>query len=418
MRFEAGPFRLRRLSKRRSVVLPAEIPSWWRRSQSANRRSSTSSADPANELAPVQFWLPSEHGGVLIDLSGSVHACAAAPPALMFVDRCLVVCCIAGTLHMGDVVLPCCVTALSKLLSRPDVGVRFGAWTNNALAVSQLTDLELSLRPFRRVCGSHQHDDKIQQLHSIGLDAIKPEHVFTSGGIARTALEQRHLRPLLLVDLSLEEEFDGLDRTNPNAVVVGLAPEHFHYNKLNEAFRVLLHDGGTLVALHEARNVAPAEVVMIGDDVRQDVHGAMELGMHGVLVQTGKYRSGDAGKIDSPPSYVALASLTRSSGSYSATMARQVDRVLVKKNSSLPAHNHFLLTHRGQMDGMKIAACPFSVEDLVQMTTYLFTSEDIASLAPRGDQGHRIGGWRSQHASFNKKPAPRPAPRNDPVKTA
>jgi hypothetical protein len=32
---------------------------------------------------------------------------------------------------------------------------------------------------------------------------------------------------------------------------------------------------------------------MIGDDVRQDIGGAMALGMHGVLVRTGKYRSGD-----------------------------------------------------------------------------------------------------------------------------
>jgi ribonucleotide monophosphatase NagD (HAD superfamily) len=36
---------------------------------------------------------------------------------------------------------------------------------------------------------------------------------------------------------------------------------------------------------------------MIGDDVRQDVHGAMALGMRGVLVQTGKYRRGDEGRI-------------------------------------------------------------------------------------------------------------------------
>lgn len=36
---------------------------------------------------------------------------------------------------------------------------------------------------------------------------------------------------------------------------------------------------------------------MIGDDFRQDVHGAIELGMRGVLVRTGKYRSGDEAKI-------------------------------------------------------------------------------------------------------------------------
>ncbi|KAJ0392780.1 hypothetical protein ATCC90586_004680 [Pythium insidiosum] len=48
------------------------------------------------------------------------------------------------------------------------------------------------------------------------------------------------------------EEFDGVDRENPNAVVVGLAPGQFHYDRLNEAFRVLLN-GGKLIALHEAR---------------------------------------------------------------------------------------------------------------------------------------------------------------------
>jgi len=29
----------------------------------------------------------------------------------------------------------------------------------------------------------------------------------------------------------------GVDADDPNAVVVGLAPSQFHYNRLNEAFR-------------------------------------------------------------------------------------------------------------------------------------------------------------------------------------
>ncbi|RLN96834.1 hypothetical protein BBJ28_00017628 [Nothophytophthora sp. Chile5] len=182
---------------------------------------------------------------------------------------------------------------------------------------------------------------QISQLHRIGLVDINAQHVVTSGGIARSLLQERNLRPLLLIDPSLQEEFDEVDCTDPNAVVIGLAPEHFHYNKLNEAFRVLLA-GGSLIALHEARyfavrdglnlgpgafvkalefsagvqatiigylprlrfgcnwvgrNVTPEEAVMIGDDVSQDVHGAMALGMHGVLVQTGKYRKGDEDQI-------------------------------------------------------------------------------------------------------------------------
>lgn len=40
--------------------------------------------------------------------------------------------------------------------------------------------------------------------------------------------------PLLFIITSLCE---GVDTSEPNAVVVGLAPDHFNYQKLNEAFR-------------------------------------------------------------------------------------------------------------------------------------------------------------------------------------
>ncbi|RLN61511.1 hypothetical protein BBJ29_007300 [Phytophthora kernoviae] len=99
---------------------------------------------------------------------------------------------------------------------------------------------------------------QIKQLHAV----IKPEHV-TAGGIPRSLLQQRNLRPLLLVDPSLQEEFDGLDCANPNAVVVGLAPDQFHYSKLNEAFRALL-DGGSLIALHEPRYFAAKDGLYLG----------------------------------------------------------------------------------------------------------------------------------------------------------
>jgi len=49
----------------------------------------------------------------------------------------------------------------------------------------------------------------------------------------------------------------------------------------------------------------PNECVMIGDDVRDDVGGAINAGMKGILVQTGKYRNGDETTIDLPPECVA-----------------------------------------------------------------------------------------------------------------
>jgi hypothetical protein len=73
---------------------------------------------------------------------------------------------------------------------------------------------------------------QIAQLHAIGLRDVCADHVVTSGGIARGMLEQRQLRPLLLVDDSLKEEFAGGGTENPNAGVVGLAPDAFHYAKV------------------------------------------------------------------------------------------------------------------------------------------------------------------------------------------
>lgn len=43
---------------------------------------------------------------------------------------------------------------------------------------------------------------------------------------------------------------------------------------------------------------SPSQAVMIGDDVNDDVRGAMATGMGGILVRTGKYRTGDE---SSPP---------------------------------------------------------------------------------------------------------------------
>lgn len=40
-------------------------------------------------------------------------------------------------------------------------------------------------------------------------------------------------------------------------------------------------------------NIPPTHAVMIGDDVRDDVGGAQQWGIRGVLVKTGKYREGD-----------------------------------------------------------------------------------------------------------------------------
>ena len=129
-------------------------------------------------------------------------------------------------------------------------------------------------------------------------------------------------------------------------VIVGDAGGAFSYQTLNEAFR-LIEAGAAFIALARNRTfkdtdgqlsldagpfvaalefasrrdallvgkpsalfyaaaladlgTSPRETVMIGDDVEADVAGAMQAGMAGILVRTGKYKTGDEARVDPAP---------------------------------------------------------------------------------------------------------------------
>ncbi|KAI0237154.1 Haloacid dehalogenase-like hydrolase domain-containing protein 2 [Lamellibrachia satsuma] len=186
-----------------------------------------------------------------------------------------------------------------------------------------------------------------QKLTSLGFEIDRSE-IFTSLSAARQLVETKQVRPFLLLEDSAKEDFKGITEEDPNAVVVGLAPSCFNYNYMNQAFRLLM-DGAPLIAIHKARyykkadslylgpgpfvqgleyatgataevvgkpektffheaiqnlDVSPHNAVMIGDDARDDVSGAINAGMLGILVQTGKYREGDETKFSPRPTAV------------------------------------------------------------------------------------------------------------------
>lgn len=202
-------------------------------------------------------------------------------------------------------------------------------------ALARLRDSGLTLR-FVTNTTRQSRAALLQELAGRGL-AIGEDELITPAVAAREVLLARGLRPLLLIHPGLQADFAGIDTTDPNAVVVGDAGEHFCYATLNRAFR-LLHRGAPLLALGRNRYFQdsdglsldagpfvaaleyaadvkakllgkpapalfaaalrvpacqPAEAIMIGDDVEADVNGAIAFGLRGILVKTGKYRPGD-----------------------------------------------------------------------------------------------------------------------------
>ncbi|CAI2354599.1 unnamed protein product [Caenorhabditis sp. 36 PRJEB53466] len=225
---------------------------------------------------------------------------------------------LSGTLHVEELAIAGAQTALEVL--RSHVAVKFV--TNTTKESQNLLHQRLQKCGFR----------------------IEKHEIFTSLCAARDLILKNRYRPFFMLDEKAMEDFEGIPTDDPNAVVIGLAPEKFNDSTMTEAFRLIKENNAALIAIHKGRYYqkkdglhlgpgayvagleyatgvqakivgkperlffqmaletlsTPADfssAVMIGDDVNDDVLGAVEAGMRGILVKTGKYRSGDEDKV-------------------------------------------------------------------------------------------------------------------------
>lgn len=229
---------------------------------------------------------------------------------------------LAGVLHIDDQPIPGALEALRRLRA-------------SGLPLCFLTNTTRS--PRRAV---------VAMLRGMGFELDAPE-VLTAVLATRTLIRQRGLQPYTLVHPDIVEDI-GPSAQAPDAVVLGDAGAHFTYERLNEAFRLLMQ-GKPLIAMARNRyfrekdglsldmgafvsaleyssgvqaeivgkpamaffhaalallGVGPQVVVLIGDDVEDDVGGAQRAGIAGVLVRTGKYRPGDESRTAQRPALV------------------------------------------------------------------------------------------------------------------
>ena len=227
-------------------------------------------------------------------------------------------------------------------------GVLAVSWEPVPGAARTVTWLRNQGVPFRLVTNTTTHTaaDLADVLTGAGIP-VQPWEVITAVVGTASYLRRHHTgaRCYLLTDGNALDDLEGIHLVEPDAedadvVVLGGACDEFSYSNVNRAFRMLMSgasliamhknlywrtsagwelDGGAYVrALEEAAGVTATvcgkpsapffeaalgmlgmgadRVCMVGDDIVNDVLGAQDLGLTGVLVRTGKFRPEDVEK--------------------------------------------------------------------------------------------------------------------------
>lgn len=228
---------------------------------------------------------------------------------------------LSGVLYVGGVAIPGAVEAVAMAKASP-LHVRFVTNTSRRNTKQVLNDLQ-----------------------SLGFD-VSDDELFTAPAATLAWLKQNKLRPYCLIHQNIRGEFSAIDKTNPNAVVIGDAASDFCYDKLNRAFQLcqqgapligigynrffkldgqLLLDAGPFIkaiefaastkatiigkpspvffrqiidSIQGEGDIRAHEVLMVGDDIFGDIEGAVNAGLQGCLVCTGKYQKGDEDKTE------------------------------------------------------------------------------------------------------------------------
>jgi HAD superfamily hydrolase (TIGR01458 family) len=219
---------------------------------------------------------------------------------------------LSGVVYVQDEAVPGAADALAKLRAG---GIPLRLVTNT------------TMRPRSSI---------LERLERLGIEADAAELLTPATLAARRCAEAGYESVSLVVLDELREDLEGLEEGDGpvDAVIVGDLGDSWDYEVLNRAFRWLM-DGADLIALQKNRywetseglsldagpfvsaleyatgreaqvvgkpsdaffelalselGVGADRAAMVGDDVEADVGGAIDAGLAGILVRTGKYR--------------------------------------------------------------------------------------------------------------------------------
>ena len=88
----------------------------------------------------------------------------------------------------------------------------------------------------------------VDKLNDLGF-VVCEEMIHNPTPICVDYLKRNGLQPYLMVHPDTLCEYEHLDTSNPNAVVLGDAPQQFNYEMLNKAFQILINSQSHLITL-------------------------------------------------------------------------------------------------------------------------------------------------------------------------
>ena len=135
---------------------------------------------------------------------------------------------LSGTLHIENFAIPGSQIALEKLRQK----FKFKFVTNTS---------------------KENVDTLYMRLKNLNFN-ISKDDIYSSLTASKQLIISSGLRPHLMLSDSAKQDFADINTNEPNAVVIGLSPEHFHYEELTCALQLLLQ-GAKLIAINKARFV-------------------------------------------------------------------------------------------------------------------------------------------------------------------
>ncbi|XP_034787544.1 phospholysine phosphohistidine inorganic pyrophosphate phosphatase isoform X2 [Pan paniscus] len=138
-------------------------------------------------------------------------------------------------------------------------GVLYDSGAGGGTAIAGSVEAVARLKRSRlkvRFCTNESQKSRAElvgQLRRLGFDISEGE-VTSPAPAACQILKERGLRPYLLIHDGVRSEFDQIDTSNPNCVVIADAGESFSYQNMNNAFQVLMElEKPVLISLGKGR---------------------------------------------------------------------------------------------------------------------------------------------------------------------